>query len=62
MNKLKYKVDKIDGKLYFKTKGVLVTFMVSFAVKLGTENAGTGYAAENADIKNKHQLIDDGNA
>ena len=36
--------------------------MVSFAVKLGTENAGTGYAAENTDIKNKHQLIDDGNA
>ena len=37
------------------------TLMIPGAVELGGENTGAGTGTENAQVKHKHQLIDDGN-
>ena len=43
-----------------KAEGMADTVHIPVAKKLRTENAGTGYGAENQHIKNKQQLIGDG--
>ena len=43
-------------------EGVPDALVILRAVKLGSKNTGTGTGAENAQIENKGELIDDGNA
>ena len=52
-----------DGSagIELETKGIALSLVVALSVKLGTKNPGTGHAPENADIKDEHQLIDNGN-
>ena len=45
-----------------KAKGVADTLTVSGAVELGCKNSGTGGGAENTQIKDSQQHIDNGNA
>ena len=46
--------------IHLKPKGVFLAFVIPFSKKLSAKNTGAGDAAENTDIKDKHQLVDDG--
>lgn len=48
--------------IQLKAEGVLLPLIVPFSVELGAEDPGAGNTAENADIKDKDQLVDDGDS
>ena len=46
---------------HFKAEGMADIVIIAAAMELGSENSCTGGRAEDAQIKNKNQIVDNGN-